>query len=434
MERYIKATTPTNISYVRDAYLVKRENHIDWDLGYYLANTTEFDYTVKGLKPVLDPDDAYILLTLNAFGNNNRLTNDMGGTIYDGSDGSTVNYVIDHLSGLGWWLANAVPVSNTWQNASSTIRAGVFGGYSGWRMPTIQEWQDITIDNTTCLFNPIENWNAAIFWGMNTNNASTATILRQTNDYLSTRVQTFSTNANAAVAGCAVRNHYPNIAQPSVNTILYIRPAPDGVTTISLTGDSAWNLVNRPDTYVPSQYGQPAYLDPINPHKLLHNNIFGHKWRRTGENGGYYDLDTLQYKLADGTVSDRDTTFGVTGVGGNAYLIDHHTGLGWMWFIQGSRTFTLHISNIDFINTGAGWNGSFDWFLPNRNQLQSIMSFEAGAYVDVFAPFNSNNSVKTSTPFPGVETTQHFYKSNFNVVNRTDITNDGAYLCRYHFV
>lgn len=218
------------------------------------------------------------------------------------------------------------------------------------------------------------------------------------------------------------------------NEIIYLRPAPDGVTLIQNTGDSAWNYVNQPDTYVPPSSGVPAFLDPVNPHMLLNNNIFGHKWRRTGINGGYYDINTAQYKLANGTVSNQATTFG-TAVGLSSYLIDHHTGLGWKWNAQGATIFSTHITNIATLNGGTGWAGYYDWFLPNINQLRSITSYESPGiiYTTTFAPFNTAGNVKSSTHYLSVAST-HIGRAGVNFTNRADGTADNAFLCRFHFV
>lgn len=217
--------------------------------------------------------------------------------------------------------------------------------------------------------------------------------------------------------------------------IIYLRPEPDGSSVIQVTGDSYWNIINKPDNYVIPQYGQPAYLDPVNPHKLLFNNIFGHKWRRTGINGGYYDYTTSQYKLADGTVSTQAITFG-TAASKSSYLIDHHTGIGWKWNVQGSSTFNTHITNIATLNSGTGWAGYYDWFLPNINQVRSITYYPSPGvtWSTVFAPFNSDGNLKTSTAYLSLGTTTHIFRTGVNFSNRADGAADQAYLCRYHFV
>jgi hypothetical protein len=197
------------ISYVRDTNAnIEVANFRDYDLGWYLANTNEFEYEFVGNKPVLNKDDSTLLFTKNAFGNNYRITNDLGGTVYDGSDGSSVNYAIDHYSGLGWYLLNAVAVNNAWSAASESIRTTSYAGYDNWRMPTIREVQQITTGDTYTVLNPIEGWTAAIFWCLNSTSAANATIFRLTSVYNSIRIQAFQTAANAAIAGLAVRNHF----------------------------------------------------------------------------------------------------------------------------------------------------------------------------------------------------------------------------------
>lgn len=212
--------------------------------------------------------------------------------------------------------------------------------------------------------------------------------------------------------------------------IIYIRPEWDNNNSIQLTGDSAWNAVNRPDSYVPPTEGRPAYLNPTNPHLLLNNNIFGHKWRRTGITGGYYNIDDGLYYSSAGTVSTQAAEFG-TAAGNTSYLIDHHTGLGWKWNTQGSTSWSAHTTNAYYL-THAGYS---DWFLPNVKQIMSITPFPSPGvtYTTIFAPFNSTGSNKTSTPYLSLGTTQHIFRNGVNFSNRADGTADQAYFCRFHF-
>lgn len=213
------------------------------------------------------------------------------------------------------------------------------------------------------------------------------------------------------------------------NTIIYIEPRANYLTSF-LTGDEGYNKANPVSSYTPPANGIPALLDPTNPHKLLNNNAFGHKWRRTGINGGYYDMDTAEFKLVDGTVSTEAVVFG-TAAGSDFYLIDHHTNRGWKPNIQGSTTWALHQAAVVTLN-GAGWAGFTDYYLPDKAEAESITFYE-GAFITVVIPFTSNNSIKTSTPYNGLETTQHFYRNGWNFTNRSDATNDGAYFCRRHY-
>lgn len=231
----------------------------------------------------------------------------------------------------------------------------------------------------------------------------------------------------------ASQGSFPSVKDLSItaSNIIYIRPANSGYGTTSyLTGDEGYNETNYPAPTAPA-FGIPAFLDPSNPKMLLNNNAFGHKHRFTGVNGGYYDYNTSQYKLSNGTVSDQATVFGTT-AGSSSYIIDNHTGLGWKWNIQGATIFSTHITNI----LGLTHATFTDWFLPSRPMLWSLYAtHNLGTGITPLIPFNSSGSCKTSTPSFGAETTNHNMITAFSAYtqSRADGTADGAYACRWHF-
>ena len=71
-----------------------------------------------------------------------RFTNDKGGTVADGSDGSTASYMIDHAWGRGIYI---VPqAADIWANAISaadsfTLAIAGGGTYTNWRLPNCYE-------------------------------------------------------------------------------------------------------------------------------------------------------------------------------------------------------------------------------------------------------------------------------------------------------
>lgn len=231
----------------------------------------------------------------------------------------------------------------------------------------------------------------------------------------------------------ASQGSFPSVKNLSIDAsnIIYIRPANSGYGTTSyLTGDEGYNETNYPAPSAPA-FGVPAFLDPTDPKMLLNNNAFGHKHRFTGVNGGYYDYNTAQYKLADGTVSDQATTFG-TAAGLTSYMIDNHTGLGWKWNVQGAGTWSTQVTNILALNHAS----HTDWFLPSRLQLYSLYAFHnLGVILTVLLPFNSAGIIKTSTPSFGNETTSHNVWTAFSAYTqlRADGNVDNAYACRWHF-
>lgn len=230
----------------------------------------------------------------------------------------------------------------------------------------------------------------------------------------------------------ASQGNSPSVKNLSFNAsqIIYFRPQNSGYGTTSfLTGDEGYNEVNYPAPAAPA-FGIPAFLDPTDPKKLLNNNAFGHKQRFTGINGGYYDYATSQYKLANGTISDQATTFG-TIAANTSYLIDHHTGLGWKWNIQGAAIWSTQVTNILGL-THASYS---DYFLPSRTQYRSLFAtYNLSLGLSSVIPFNSNGSLKTSTPSFGTEATSHHQlASAASLGTRTDASADAAYACRWHY-
>lgn len=221
-----------------------------------------------------------------------------------------------------------------------------------------------------------------------------------------------------------VNNHYIKAAP-----IIYIRPSTDGWFTSALSGDSAWNIINNPDPYIVPEYGTPALLTLDNAFKLVSPNVFGHTWRWTGINGGYYDVDTAEYKTSAGTVSNIDVVFG-TSSGSTAYLIDHHTGMGWKWVAQSNALWGAHTTTI----ANLTWNGYTDWFMPSRIQMESIVNinYSGASYTATTIPFQAV-TIKTATPTVGAATTAHQLYTTFATSSDADNTNDGCFAARWHF-
>ena len=98
-------------------------------------------YEINVLKPAREADALRMKNTLvnfgtlkntNVFGNTNRFTNSLGGTVYDGSDGSITNYKIDHYTGIAWYLVLQTPSDGLWATLIDEIAAGTFAGFNDW--------------------------------------------------------------------------------------------------------------------------------------------------------------------------------------------------------------------------------------------------------------------------------------------------------------
>jgi len=170
--------------------------------------------TGDGELPVLDQDTPTLLLTKNTFDNFNRVTNDMGGSVTDGSDGSTADYMIDHLTGMGWYMLEAVGDNTSWDDTATTILAGSFAGFSGWRMPTTQDIRMIeTLDNINAhIFVSFSSWNDTRYW--TSDSGGSVNVMRWTPSLLFNNSGKISLGAKTAqnpIAGIACRQHYTTV-------------------------------------------------------------------------------------------------------------------------------------------------------------------------------------------------------------------------------
>lgn len=84
------------------------------------------------------------LTTNNTFGNPDRFTNDVGGQETDGTGGSTPDYIIDHYTGLGWYIALNTPTNwNAQIDAAALITTAAPAFHSDFRMPNKPEGESI---------------------------------------------------------------------------------------------------------------------------------------------------------------------------------------------------------------------------------------------------------------------------------------------------
>lgn len=101
--------------------------------------------------------DFFTLNCNNSFGNTNRFTDINGLQVY-GDD-----YVIDHLTGLGWFRLRPFAGSKNWADSIAAIEANTTIGFSDWFMPNINEFLSLinnNVSNGTSVFNyaPVNNF------------------------------------------------------------------------------------------------------------------------------------------------------------------------------------------------------------------------------------------------------------------------------------
>jgi hypothetical protein len=158
------------------------------------------------------------------------------------------------------------------------------------------------------------------------------------------------------------------IKSPPILNRIYQRPAPTGQSVSYADGDDYWKVINNIDTYIAPTTGIPMLTDPVKLWKLTTFNIFNNKFRWTGLTGGCYDPDTESYYDVTGATTTKALAFP------DAYIIDHHTGLGWInnyltqknWTTVGDNIFT----QMDTYS-GAGFD---DYFVANKNEHTTIVN------------------------------------------------------------
>tara|TARA_R110001592_G_scaffold244920_2_gene506251 strand:- start:662 stop:2245 length:1584 start_codon:yes stop_codon:yes gene_type:complete len=206
----------TTIAYHRANWTAKNTLYNTHDLGWYLANESSvFDYAVVGLSPLLDITDKTKLTTLNAFGNLDRITNSLGLTAtYDGSNGETADYAIDHYTGMGWYLQDAVAVNIDFVDASVNLRAATLATYSDWRTLTVMDIAEIVTDDgagsPSTLFDGIESWSKDLTWIMNSIGTGTGLFWRLNQHIVSSQWMNNRAinSASSSIMTIGIRKHY----------------------------------------------------------------------------------------------------------------------------------------------------------------------------------------------------------------------------------
>lgn len=219
---------------------------------------------------------------------------------------------------------------------------------------------------------------------------------------------------------------------------IYLRPSPTGEIYDPLdptnypNGCDSWRVVTGQDISTQPSSGMIMYLDRSDVSKTVPDNIFGHKFRVTGLTGGYFNADTGNYHNSDSSVSDRATAFS------SDYFIDHHTGLGGKITANGSNvTWQAALTEIDALSF-AGFD---DYFLPNLNELLSIVNFgylaplAQSTFPNALPPFDmtTNGTKWTGTTYKQVIDRAWVIQPNGDTAQnlKSGVTRYMAF--RYHF-
>jgi len=232
-----------------------------------------------------------------------------------------------------------------------------------------------------------------------------------------------------------------NIIVPDVvvlpSNLIYIRPEPTGEVYVAGTatypnGCDSWRVFTGTDISTQPTMGIPMLINKSKRYKIIPDNTFNHKWRYTGKTGGYWDVETSQYKNASGGVVDYATAFP------DNYLIDHSTGLGWQTVANNTNvTWAVALTEIDAL-TFASFN---DWFLPNLNEMTSVADYgylaTLGSTGDVNPIWNAaitNGTKWTATTRKGFNERAWVVGTDAGVYTGFVKINAMRYMaCRYHF-
>jgi hypothetical protein len=173
--------SPADILYQPPQLTGQTISYANNDDGWNLANGV-YTYN-RPANPLyvaeLDDQAANPFITLkqiNAFGTLDRFTDSVGGQDYDGTGGSLVDYVIDHLTRLGWYRLEIENV--TWANSLIGATASTQNSFSDWRVPNFYEMasinrRDANVSNRVLNYPPWNETGFNNYWTSTTYQATT---------------------------------------------------------------------------------------------------------------------------------------------------------------------------------------------------------------------------------------------------------------------
>lgn len=361
----------------------------------YTAPTSPLNYAQID-KDAIDPYRT--LLHNNIFANKNRFT-DTGGTQTYADD-----YVIDHLTGLGWYRISQ-PTSS-WNDAIDNTLSSTQNGFSDWRLPNQSEYYSVLDrENGTIWWNysPFNISNSTRKWSSTTDsNTTTSALIFQSRTFVTRgKVQTDPIHY-------LVRNHYTG-STVSSTSILYDRPQLTGQETTYETGDDGWHL----------SAGTYDYTPPVNIVSVARLN-----------NNAVSPFTTLVDNNAFGN-KDRFTDSGGTQTYTGNLVIDHLTGLMYYRVLQSGGNWATQVSNANSSTQG----GFSDWRMGNSSEVESIADRELTSTLN-YAPFSTTlpNFVRTSTTLRATTTSAYRLSATgtLGAGAKTNSTNTN-YIIRNHY-
>lgn len=214
--------------------------------------------------------------------------------------------------------------------------------------------------------------------------------------------------------------------------VYYNRPAIRNLPSYE-TYDEGWMYTNSYDPPYNITDGVLQEIDyTVNPDYLKYFNAFGHKFRFTGLNGGYYDFNTLSYKDVNGNASTFLAEF-VTPVGSSGtdgMIIDHLTGLAYRSIRGGGRTLTASIAIVEPSTLFYYSN----WMVPPIMWLLTLSRVDLVNWLIGRAPFQYDQSSTWSCTTTASNTLQAFTALSTGLTTAaTKSTNNNSTWCRIHY-
>jgi hypothetical protein len=172
-----------------------------YDEGWHLRNGS-YNYTPPAYPATFaaldftNSNPFIVLASNNSFGNTNRFT------AADGTQTYPNEYVVDNLTGLGYW-ADEVNGSSNWAAQLAYANAASEGGYSDWRMATNEELNMIFSENSAGFPAPFNNIGTGAIWSATTFPESL------TQAYVTFATKGWTRNTKISSRGLImVRNHF----------------------------------------------------------------------------------------------------------------------------------------------------------------------------------------------------------------------------------
>jgi hypothetical protein len=228
-------------------------------------------------------------------------------------------------------------------------------------------------------------------------------VIKSSPSNINVNVEVEDTDGNTGI-GSVVGNKI--IVPPGLsNDVYYLRPyLTQDISYV--VNDEGWRRANGGNDYtdnIPANAPIQALAPNGHYDYLKYFNKWGHKFRFTGENGGYYNHSDGNYYDKDGNLSSLAVEFPI--VTGSAWWVyDHLTGFKLVNIRLGNSTWTASMADASTYNY---MNGHTDWFVPSAAEallfatmgMETKPFFTGGVGLRPFFSWNQSDSWTGTTRF-----------------------------------